>query len=206
MALTRWQPRALTLIRWLYWPSWAALALCALGFAWNPTFAAALGAVGFSLVVLALLIGGTTVIALRHRRVVGSWAGLALVSLGVALANSVPAVPGGDLPGLQLFAQLVTSLLLWIALAYRMVRYDAGLALILTSITLFAWSGAVANLAAGGPDRLILALVTDGGAGQLWWLQTLITGMCCICPLAPLTFVGWLGLRLWREFVGGGSI
>jgi|GEM_PF-6789646 len=206
MAALTWRQRWHTLDRWLYWPAWISFGLCGLGSAWNPETQAILVVVALLLVQLALLLGATTLLALHHRHQIGSWPGVLAIGVALALVNTVPAEIGGVLGGLRVFAQLTAILMLWFALGYRMVRHDGGLALLVIVVTLFAWSAAIANLSVGGPDHLALQLVTQANSGRLWWFNSLIIGLYCVCPVAPLTFLAWLGVRVWREVWGKGPI
>lgn len=185
---------------WLYWPAWVALVLASAGLILAPGSQFLLILVIELLVGVGVLWGALALLALHHRRRLGSWAGVFVLAAGLAAGLAVPGQVEGLLGGLRVVAILTTLPLLWFGLSYRMVRHDAGLALIVVILIALIWSMALANLAAGGPDHLLLQLATDADSGRQWWLNTLLLSLYCVCPTAPLTFLGWLGVRLWQEF------
>jgi hypothetical protein len=201
-----WQERLRRYEQYLVWPGWGGLALTLLLLVLNPALPDVL-LILLAVLELAAIAGCTAILAWCYRRRLGNWWALMVLWGVVATTNAWPLIgQGTSESGTYAFAIVASSFVLWWVLLGMMVRHDAGLALGISVVIAVAWSLAVVNVALRGPENVLLMLLTEGDTGRIWWFNTLIIGLMCIAPIAPFTFGGWLLFRLYREFLGRGSI
>lgn len=202
-----WRERLRKVERVLAWLAWAGLAVVFALFVWNPINLPEILTILLAICMFVVLLGSTLFLIWFYRRWTITWPGLILIWALVAVANAWPLIAvGASSSGIYTFGLITSLLALWGTLVLMMVYRDVGLVLGVTTLILFAWSAGIANVWLGGPDKLLITLITEGDTGRIWWYNTLLTGLMCIAPLAPFTFGGWLLIRLYREFLGRGSI
>jgi len=202
-----WSERLRRVERILVWPAWGSLAVAFVLLALNVSYPSEILALIVALLIIAVLGGSTLILVWFYRHWLATWPAVILVWGMVALVNIWPLWDNAtSSSGVYAFALVTSNFTLWWTLALMMLRRDAGLALGVATLIAFACSAAVAGAGLGGPANLLLMLIAEGDSGRVWWFNTLITGLMCIAPLAPLTFGGWLMFRVGREFTERGSI
>jgi hypothetical protein len=203
-----WRERLERLDRGLTW----AVGLIQIGVLayviWGPSGPSEAVATLIALAAMGILGLGTLYQVWHFRRWTLTGPALVLTWIGLAAIEAWPLLdPGTQAPtSLYVLWQMGATFVLWSILTWRLIYRDAGLSHLVLTLTLMAWSLAIANLIVGGPAHLLLLLVSERSSGRIWWLNSLLSGLMCLVPLAPITTLGWLLWRVGREWSGSGPL